>query len=339
MIWVDDECNRCQPNFILRRKCMQRVVQTDNLTYEQWRMLRKNGIGGSDAAAILGVSPFKSVLELWREKRIDALEAQEETEEAYWGKKLESIVRVVFSTRRGLSIYTEGFLLQHTDYPFMQANLDGYLHDSVYGPCVFEAKTASAYKASDWENGVPDEYYAQLQHYMAVTGYKGAYIAALIGGNKFIWKFVERDNDYIENLIRKEDAFWICVLTDKEPAADGSKATSNYLDNRYPTADEKETVLLNQGSQQWIDLYLDAKKREKIAVQEKELAENQLKVLLQNKEKGVLGQTEVIWQEIISERFNTKELKRDEPELYEQYAYKMRYRKFSIKQRKGESNE
>mgnify|MGYP002508492795 CR=1 FL=1 len=59
-----------------------------------------------------------------------------------------------------------------------------------FGTCIFEAKTASAYKAGEWEDTIPDEYQLQIQHYMAVTGYAGAYIAALIGGNTFRWKFV-----------------------------------------------------------------------------------------------------------------------------------------------------
>ena len=61
------------------------------------------------------------------------------------------------------------------------------------GPCIFEAKTVSAFKAGEWEDGIPDEYYLQVQHYMAVTGYQGAYVAALIGGNNFRWKLIHRD--------------------------------------------------------------------------------------------------------------------------------------------------
>ena len=57
-----------------------------------------------------------------------------------------------------------------------------------FGPCIFEAKTATAYKAGEWEDTIPDEYQLQIQHYMAVTGYRGAYIAVLIGGNTFRWK-------------------------------------------------------------------------------------------------------------------------------------------------------
>jgi len=93
----------------------------------------------------------------------------------------------------------------------MQANLDGVCEHPDYGTCVFEAKTASAYKSVEWDGAIPDEYVLQIQHYLSVTGYKGAYIAVLIGGNSFRWKFVERDEELIAILIQLERDFWECV--------------------------------------------------------------------------------------------------------------------------------
>ena len=129
---------------------MKRVISTVGISREEWHRLRKNGIGGSDAAVVLGISPFKSSLELWYEKTDNALKVEDEKEVTYWGKQLEPIVRDEFSSRTGLKVHQESFILQHTKYPFMLANLDGYVYDSIYGICVFEAKIASAYKAGDW---------------------------------------------------------------------------------------------------------------------------------------------------------------------------------------------
>lgn len=314
---------------------MKKIISTENMSHEQWLQVRKTGIGGSDAAVILGISPFKSPLELWNEKVKDIAESAEETEAAYWGKKLEPVVREEFTERTGLRVYTEPYLLQHNHYSFMQANLDGYVYDSVYGNCIFEAKTASAYKAGDWDEGVPDEYYAQLQHYMAVTGYQGAYIAALIGGNQFVWKFVERDRQYIQALIHKEKLFWQHVQTETEPPVDGSKATENFLNSLYPLAEDQEILVLGDDDQQWIDLYLQAKEKENEAKEQKQLAENKLKALLQKHTKAVLGSSTVRWSEVTAERFDSRQLKRDEPEVYEQYTYKVRYRKFSVNSGKG----
>lgn len=314
---------------------MKRVISTAGISREEWHRLRKNGLGGSDAAVVLGISPFKSSLELWYEKANDVPESEKETEASYWGKQLEPIVRDEFSARTGIKVYQESFILQHAKYPFMQANLDGYVYDSVYGTCVFEAKTASAYKASDWADGVPEEYYAQLQHYMAVTGYKGAYIAALIGGNHFVWKFVERDKNYIQELIRKEKQFWKHVQDGTEPPVDGTKVTTEFLNELYPHAEEVEVLELPEDTQQWIDLYFSAKESETKAKADKCLAENQLKALLQNRGKAVLGHITVCWPEIVSEKFDSKQFKIDEPEMYEQYMYKTQYRKFTVQTQKG----
>ena len=95
---------------------MRKIVSTENLSYEEWLQLRKTGIGGSDAAVILGISPFKSTWELWNEKVKELQTLPEETEAAYWGKLLEPVVREEFTARTGLRVYTEPYLLQHNQY-------------------------------------------------------------------------------------------------------------------------------------------------------------------------------------------------------------------------------
>ena len=126
----------------------------------------------------------------------------------------------------------------------MLANLDGVCEHPELGPCVFEAKTASAYKAGEWEDAVPDEYMCQLQHYMAVTGYKAAYIAVLIGGNTFRWKFVERDAELISMLIELESDFWNHVENSTPPPLDGSDASKRFLAERFPDSVPKSLIAL-----------------------------------------------------------------------------------------------
>ena len=175
---------------------IQIVVNTENLPYEEWLEYRKTGIGGSDASVVCGISRYKSPVELWMEKT-DRLPYQESGEAAYWGSLLEELVRTEFTKRTGIEVKTVKQLLRNEENPFMQANLDGICEHPELGTCIFEAKTASAYKAAEWNDTIPDEYMLQIQHYMAVTGYKAAYIAVLIGGNTFRWKFIERDEEII----------------------------------------------------------------------------------------------------------------------------------------------
>lgn len=79
------------------------------------------------------------------------------------------------------------------------------------------------------DDEIPSSYLAQVQHYLAVTGYKKAYIAVLIGGNRFIWKEIERDEELINLIIDKEKDFWErYILGNEIPDMDGSDATSGF---------------------------------------------------------------------------------------------------------------
>ncbi len=113
-----------------------------------------------------------------------------------------------------------------------------------HGLCGFEAKTASAYRTEEWEDSIPDEYQLQVQHYMAVTGYRGFYIAVLIGGNSFRWKYIERDEELISMLIKLESDFWHRVENRIPPSADGSDASAKFLAERFPTGVPKSQIVL-----------------------------------------------------------------------------------------------
>lgn len=203
------------------------IADTTDMPYDKWLEYRKKGIGGSDASVVCGINKYKSPTELWMEKT-DQLPYQEAGEAAYWGSVLEDIVRSEFTKRTGINVQIVKQLLQSEDYPFMQANLDGICESPDHGTCIFEAKTASAYKVSEWDNSIPAEYMLQIQHYMAVTGYKGTYIAVLIGGNTFKWKFVERDEDIIAMLIKFEADFWNYVTLLSPPPIDGTNACAKF---------------------------------------------------------------------------------------------------------------
>ena len=303
----------------------------DDMPREQWLRLRKRGIGGSDAGVVMGVSPYRSILELWQDKTSTELIDEPETETTYWGNVMEPIVREEFAKRSGLTVHLVPYLLQNKKYTFMQANLDGMVDDPVHGKCIFEAKTSSAYKKEEWENGIPDTYYAQLQHYMTVTGWNGAYIAALIGGNEFIYRFVPRDDAYIAKLINKEESFWNYVQMRIMPPADGSKATADYLKEGYPTAKENSTIILDKENQKWLEQYNEASKELKAVEAKKEEAENNLKQLMGEHETAYIGNNVIRWTNSTSRRLDTERFKRTEPELYEAYLKESSCRKFNVK--------
>ncbi len=306
------------------------LVYTENMPYEEWLEYRKKGIGGSDASVVCRINKYKSPVELWMEKT-DKIPCFEAGEAAYWGTRLEALVRDEFTKRTGIEVNTVKRILQHEDYPFMLSNLDGTCQHPNYGTCVFEAKTASAYKVADWENKIPDEYMLQIQHYMAVTGFSGAYIAVLIGGNTFKWKFIERDEEIISMLIELENDFWEHVQNELPPALDGSTASEKFLEERFPDSIPKSKIELPETAENLISEYNSACEKLAEITEKKQKAENLLKEMLGENEVGTSGNSVITWKSMSQERLDSKTLKAEHPKLYAKYTNKISYRRFSIK--------
>lgn len=306
------------------------VTSTKNMPYEEWLAWRKKGIGGSDASVVCGVNKYKSPVELFMDKT-GQQSPEEIGESAYWGTVLESVVRAEFTKRTGIPVAEVNKLLRSKEYPFMLANLDGVCRHPTYGTCVFEAKTASAYKAAEWEDTIPQEYMLQLQHYLAVTGYAGAYIAVLIGGNTFKYQFIERDEELISKLIQWESDFWEHVKLDIPPPLDGSEASAKYLKNRFPSSVPRSKVKLPDTAIELIRQYDEACGKGDQFAEQKQKAENLLKEMLGDNEVGIAGNRVITWKTISQERLDGKSLKADQPGLYSKYANQSSYRRFTVK--------
>jgi putative phage-type endonuclease len=300
------------------------------MPYEDWLDWRKKGVGGSDASVVCGINKYKSPVELWLEKT-NQLPDSEAGEAAYWGTQLESLVRTEFTKRTGIEVSTVHELLQSEDHPFMLANLDGICEHPIYGTCVFEAKTASAYKSGEWEDKIPDEYLLQVQHYMSVTGYGGCYIAVLIGGNTFKWKFIERDEELIAMLIQLESDFWEHVQTNAPPPLDGSEASAKFLNERFPSSVPASQIELPDTAAALIKRYDTACEQVTKYEEQKTEAENLLKQMMGDNEVGNAGDRFITWKSVTQERLDSKTLKAEHPTLYKKYANQTSYRRFSVK--------
>lgn len=175
---------------------------------------RRLGIGGSDVAPILGLSPWSTPLDVYLEK-VGELPEREDTPQMAWGRALEPVIRQAYEAQTGRAVAVLKDPLVHPVHAFIRANLDGLCRDEAR---VFEAKTART--AEGWgEPGtdeVPDAYALQVQHYMLVTGYRVADIGVLIGGSDFRIYTVEADRGLHENLIELESQFWQRVV-DRQP--------------------------------------------------------------------------------------------------------------------------
>lgn len=306
------------------------LTSTENMPYADWLEYRKQGIGGSDASVVCGISRYKSPVELWMEKT-NQIPCQEAGEAAYWGTQLEAMVRTEFSRRTGVEVKRVSQLLQSEEHPFMLANLDGVCEHPDLGTCVFEAKTASAYKAGEWDDTIPDEYMLQIQHYMAVTGYRGAYIAVLIGGNTFRWRFVARDEGLIASLIELEADFWNHVKDGMPPPLDGSNAAARFLSEQFPNSTPQSQIVLPDTAAELLRQYEDACERLEDITQQKQQAENLLKQMMGENEIGKLENHIVTWKSIAQERLDSKTLKAEHPALYRKYTNRTSYRRFSVR--------
>ncbi len=321
--------------------CDVLVRDIGQLNYQEWLEVRRSGIGGSDAAASLGLSFWKSPIELWEEKVLGKTQPKQDSEPMRWGRLLEPVIRDEFAKRTGYEVSVCRSMLQAPQWPWMQANLDGLIEITGRGIGVFEVKTAAAFKDSEWGSNddsqprCPDAYALQVAHYLAVTGLEYAVICVLIGGNKLRWLTVERDVEFINSLVELERRFWQYVLTRMAPPVDGSTACAEMLSRKFPKSNNVSPLILPTGADDWIQQYWQAKAEEDAAGDRKRLAENRLKEVMGEHEKAVSpGGCQVSWKTVQSCRIDTARLKKEEPAILERYASTTSSRRFSISEGK-----
>lgn len=182
---------------------------------------RSRFLGGSDAAAVLGISPWRSRYRLWCEKvGTEAPPDLSDIDYIYFGHLLEPIVAQVFSERAGMKVRTTRKLYTHPKYKFLAGHVD---REIVGKKAFLECKTANAFDFSKWgkhdtgPDGIPEHYLAQVDHYMLVRNMDECYVAALIGGNDFRFYHVPRSAAREKILLKAEVEFWEMVKTKTPP--------------------------------------------------------------------------------------------------------------------------
>lgn len=307
-------------------------INTKNMSEEEWLKQRQNSIGGSDAGAILGFNKYESPYSLYCKKVYpDEFEQDLSGNDAiHFGNVLEDVVAQEFVRRTGKKVRKHNKMMYHNEHDFMSANVDRI----VIGERAFlECKTANQYKESEWKDGnVPASYMAQCYHYLAVTGLEKAYIAVLIGGQKFVWTTIERDEEVIEEIIKSEKDFWYNhVLKQVPPETDESVATSDALNAMWNTTKESEMTIDEEQSSRFKAL-ISIDKQIKQLQDEKRGHQNKLKELLGENEAGTTSGFKATWKPQSSKRIDAKRLKAERPEIFEQYATESKSRPLKIKE-------
>lgn len=194
---------------------------------DNWLKLRLTGIGASEISAVMGVNRYEAALMVYARKLGSIGLAEDDAgEPAYWGSRLERIVAEEFSLRTGLQHEWQGDLLRSTIYPWALCTLDGLVSAEAV---PLECKTTTVYLEEDWADGTPHHYVLQCQQQMLVTGTTRCYVGCLIGGQRFVWDVVERDEILISQIIVAGNEFWRRVQAQDPPAPDGSDSSEQAL--------------------------------------------------------------------------------------------------------------
>lgn len=303
-----------------------RLIKTNTLSRDEWLEVRKHGIGSSDAAAAVGLNPYKSQLQLWMEKTgRDADLPQPDPDDTrspvYWGTLLEPIVAASYTKQTGRRVRKVNAVLQHPERPWMLANIDR----EVIGAGdvqILECKTAGEFGARLWKDGVPEYVQLQVQHQLAVTGKHAADVAVLICGQQLQVHRIQRDDDLIAKLMMLQERFWHYVTSDTPPPVDGSDSAATALQCLYPR-DNGDRLDFSQDSQMSA-LFTDLQEA-RFQVDKYKKLEEQYKQKIQqamgDASQAIFETGLVSWKRSKdSTVLDTKRLLSDHPELLAQYS-------------------
>jgi putative phage-type endonuclease len=258
-------------------------------TEAEWLEVRKQGVGASEAAVAVGLSPWASPFDLWEQKRglSDGVAFSERME---WGKRLEAVIAAKFSEEHEMSVYPNSYGVFRSDkYPFMQATPDYWLSGQSG---LVECKTAAHEK--EWQDGIPEQYMCQVQHTYAVIDVPIIWVAVLFGGNKYRDYEVPRDEAYINFLIAEEAEFWAHVLDGTPPEVEPAQM------GRVAHAGE---IVLPAGFWGTFLEYDVAHREFQQAEAKKDAIVDRLKTALGEAERGTLRNRSVAWSKGKNRRF------------------------------------
>ena len=300
-------------------------------TRSEFLATRRTGIGGSDIGAILGVSPFKTSMDVYQAK-VNPSPEEDETELTYWGHALEPVIIDRFSRDHGIAVVRPEKIARHPKHDWMVANLDGIITGEK--PGILEIKNVNQFAAKKWGEEGTDElpltYVAQVAWYMSVMDFDYAIVAALFGGNEYREYRIERDKELEVSLIQHGHKFWHEHVLKQVPPAPSSKEEILKMLSR--SKDDGQTIEGGEEAFKVWQAIVAAKENVKTATDCLRELEAMLKQQI-----GTASQIEyaghvlATWKSQKSNRLDTKALKEQEPELYNRFLKTTESRVLRIK--------
>lgn len=285
---------------------------------EEWLRIRKNYLTGSDIGAVCGMNPYKSAMQVYLDKISPEIEVVD-NESMRLGRDLEDYVAGRFTEATGKKVRRSNAMYVHDDHSFMMANIDRLVMGERAG---LECKTASPYQAERWKDGkIPEWYYLQCQHYMKVLEMDGWYLAVLIYGKGFQYIYLPRDEELLDHLVEIEKDFWENHVQAKVmPSPDGSKGADELIQTCFHR--KKGAVTRLMGLDEQITRRNELVELIKKMQTEQKIIEQEIKMYLgkEQAQTGISDQYRVTWTEYETRRIDTERLKREQPEIYEDYS-------------------
>ena len=290
------------------------------LTIEQLAQ-RTTYIGASDAAAVLGISRYKTPIQLWGEKTgIVPAEDISDKLPVKFGNFCEQFVAELFEEKMGVKLHRVKKTIHHKDHAFIACNLDRRI---VGRKVIVECKTANQFKSKDYseENSIPQEYVAQVLHQLACCpDMEYGYLAVLIGNTDFVVRRIERDSDLIEKMIAREVEFWNTFVVPKVMPTKVMASDGDVLAKVFPESGDQSALPLTDEANRLCES-LDALKLDKDAIETViDTEKNLLKVLLGENSVGLSDKYKVTWKTQETTRIDSKKLKAECPEVFEKYS-------------------
>lgn len=284
-----------------------RVVDGDR---KAWLDVRRQGVGGSDVAAIMGLSRWKGAYSLWAEKTgLMVPDDISDRPAVEWGNRLEPLVAEKYrDVHPDRTVRRVNAVLRSIKRPWAQASLDYEVRDPELGWGVLEIKTAGLRSSREWEDGVPVFYQTQVTHYLSVTGRSFADVAVLIGGSDWREYRIMRDEDDIRAVDSAVDRFWRMVEERTPPEVGGTRGDSTALfELSGPQGDDWQEFSECGAVDEWLEAK-KAKDRAEAVLKEKA---NKVKALIGDSQGLVTGKGRVKWARSTRSTFDQKRYEED----------------------------
>lgn len=306
-------------------------ISTLGMTRDEWLAERRNGIGGSDAGAVVGLNKYRNAFDVYADK-LGITEPVPDNEAMRQGRDLEEYVAQRFCEETGKKVRRRNAMIINTDYPFARANVDRMIVGENAG---LECKTANVLSLQRYKNGeYPSEYYCQCMHYMAVTGAERWYLAVLVFGTEFKIFTIDRDEEEIQALMQAEKLFWENnVLAKEPPPPQGTERNDENISSMFPQGEANKEIQLF-GFDEQLKRYIEVKALIKKLETEKKEIEQNIKLEMGDAVKAHTDRCKISWGNYHKNTVDVSAISEEYDIDLDEYTKTTNYRKFSVTERK-----